>query len=59
MIRFQDKKISYSHFKKWVENILACTGMEPNIQRNADGRRRIVVRMSYVRNRRDGSVQAA
>ena len=30
--------------KKWVENILACHGMEPNIQQNADGRRRIVVR---------------
>ena len=33
--------------------------MEPNIQRNADGRRRIVVRTPYVRNRRDGSAQAA
>ena len=33
--------------------------MEPNIQRNAHGRRRIVVRAPYVRNRRDGSAQAA
>ena len=33
--------------------------MEPNIQWNADGRRRIVVPTLYVRNRRDGSPQAA
>ena len=33
--------------------------MEPNIQWNADGRRRIVVPTMYVRNRRDESVQAA
>ena len=45
--------------KKWVESILAIHGMEPNKQRNADGRRRIVVRTRYVRNRRDGSAQAA
>ena len=52
-------KISYLHLKKWIEIILACQGMEPNIQRNADGRRMIVVPMPYVRNRRDGSAQAA
>ena len=33
--------------------------MEPNIQRNGDDCRRIVVRTPYVRNRRDGSAQAA
>ena len=33
--------------------------MEPNIQRNADGHRRIVVRTQYVRNRCYGSAQAA
>ena len=33
--------------------------MEPNIQWNADGRRRIVVPTLYVHNRRDGSTQAA
>ena len=33
--------------------------MEPNIQRNADGHRRIEVRTPYVRNRRHGSAQAA
>ena len=33
--------------------------MEPNIQWNADGRRRIIVPTLYVRNRRDGSAQAA
>ena len=59
MIRFQDKKTSYLHLKKRVVNILACYGMEPNLQWNTDGRRRIVVRTPYVRNRRDGSVQAA
>ena len=59
MIRFQDKKPCICIFKKWFENILACYGMEPNIQRNADGRRRIVVRTPYVHNRRNGSAQAA
>ena len=52
-------KTSYLHQKKWVENILACHGMEPNIQRNADGRRRIIVRTPCVHNRPDGSAQAA
>ena len=50
MIRFQDKKPRIFILKKWVENILACHRMEPNIQRSADGRRRIVVRTPYVRN---------
>ena len=59
MSRFQDKKTSHLHLKKWIEHILACHGMEPNIQRNADDRRRIVVRTLYVGNRRDGSAQAA
>ena len=45
VIRFQDKKPRMWILKKWVENILACHGMEPNIQRNADGRRRIGRRM--------------
>ena len=33
--------------------------MEPNKQHNADDRRRIVVRTPYMRNRPDGSAQAA